>query len=404
MVAVIDVDPDSPVADLRCAREREPPYESALIFARRAGQPLGSVHIPLEGDRIPGAELERELARQLGRAWTVPVPVAPAATTLPSATIVVPTAMSRPEHLRACIARLVELDYPAYDVVVVDNRPAGNPVEYPGATVVREPRPGCSAARNRGLQAATGEIVAFVDDDIVVDPTRLRAMGERFAATPEIAAVTGMVLPAELETSAQVLFERSDNIGVRNYESLEFRREGRFHIRRRSLHDAVDQVYPLYATGELGSGGNMVFRTAVLRAISGFDVALGPGTGAPAGEDLEVLIRLIASGYTLAYEPRAMVHHTHRVDAEELDAQVHAYGTGLTAMLTSLVYRDPRHLLGLATMLPAALRLLRGHSHADRGDPLGPDAQRVAKVKLRGMIDGPIAYLRSRRAQRRWAA
>ena len=74
--------------------------------------------------------------------------------------------------------------------------------------MVRERRPGISAARNAGVAAATGEIIAFTDDDVRVDPLWLRAIGERFASDSAIEAVTGLILPAELETPAQVWFER----------------------------------------------------------------------------------------------------------------------------------------------------------------------------------------------------
>ena len=131
-------------------------------------------------------QLERELRARLGAAWDREA--AQDAPRLARATVVVPTAMSRPDQLRSCVRGLTELDHPDYEVIVVDNRPAGAPpVDLPGVRVVRETRPGISAARNRGLEEAGGEIVAFTDDDVEVDRSWLRALGVRFArASPSL--------------------------------------------------------------------------------------------------------------------------------------------------------------------------------------------------------------------------
>ena len=203
----------------------------------------------------------------------------------------------------------------------MNNRPAeAPPVEIAGARVIRERRPGISAARNRGLAAATGEIVAFTDDDVEVDPRWLRALGERFARQPELAAVTGLVIPAELETAAQIWFERSGSGPDRGFSALTFERAGAYRVARRAHDDGSERVHSLYATGELGLGSNMAFSTAVLRAMGGFDVALGTGTPTRGGEDLAILLELLRAGHQLGYEPSAIVHHTHRATLAEAQA------------------------------------------------------------------------------------
>ena len=73
---------------------------------------------------------------------------------------------------------------------------------------VREPRPGLDWARNRAIAEARGDVIAFTDDDVAVDPGWIRALVAAFGSDETVAAVTGLVLPAELETEAQVLFER----------------------------------------------------------------------------------------------------------------------------------------------------------------------------------------------------
>ena len=151
-VAVIDV--TDPLSDLDCARPDQPPYASAFILACRSGRPLGIVKIPLQGTRITAAELEPELRRQLGEAWYRESSYAHGgAAKLARASVVVPSIFAREAQLRRCVERLAELDHPDYEVIVVDNRPGdAPPANIEGARVVREPRPGASAARNRGVR------------------------------------------------------------------------------------------------------------------------------------------------------------------------------------------------------------------------------------------------------------
>ncbi|MEX3102628.1 glycosyltransferase family 2 protein [Streptomyces sp. ST1015] len=72
---------------------------------------------------------------------------------------------------------------------------------------VCEPVPGLAVAHNRGVAAARGEVVAFTDDDVVADPRWLTELTSPFAADPGLGCTTGLILPARLRTPAQVLLE-----------------------------------------------------------------------------------------------------------------------------------------------------------------------------------------------------
>jgi GT2 family glycosyltransferase len=329
------------------------------------------------------------------------------------ASVVVPTNFARPAALERCLKSLAELDHPDYEVIVVDNRPAGaatagaGPAGIDGVRVVREPRPGISAARNRGVSAATGEIVAFTDDDVQVHPGWLRALGSRFARQPHVSAVTGLVVPLELETNAQVLFEQSGSGLDRGFTPLTFQRAGRFTVRRCAGQSCTEragtgQVRSIYLTGEYGLGSNMAFRTAVLQAAGGFDEALGVGTRTRGGEDLAMLVELLMAGHQLAYEPTAIIQHQHRGTDAELARQIYGYGVGETAMLTAIALRDPRHLLGVAGIVPTWLRSLRDTSSAKRVNRDRDYPPALARAEFRGMLAGPAQYLRARWAQRQW--
>ncbi len=398
-VAVVDV--ASPVGDLDCSRSSAPPYTGAWILVCRSGYPLGIVEMPLRGTVVPAAELEDEIHRQLGEAQAWELNGGPPA--LPRASVVVPSNFARPAQLRRCAERLVELDYPDYEVIVVDNRPRDVPeTEIPGVRVVREPHPGISAARNRGIAVASGEIIAFTDDDAVVDRRWLRALGERLAREPDVVGVSGLVVPLELETPAQILFEQSGNVTDRSFVPLTFEHVGRFQVQCHGPGRETGHVHSIYKTGQFGAGVNMAFRAEVLRAAGGFDEALGTGTLTCSGEDLAMLVELLTAGNRLAFEPGAIIQHSHRATLEELKRQIHGYGIGFTAMLTALALRNPRHVLALAAVLPTWLRSLRDPASGKNLHRTTEYPRALAHAELRGMVAGPLAYLRSRRIQRRW--
>ncbi len=323
--------------------------------------------------------------------------------TTPYASVVVPTLFGRPELLAGAVKALCALDYPDYEVVLVDNRSNERRDERdwralpadPRLRIVAQPRPGISAARNAGVRAARGEFIAFTDDDVEVDPGWLRALGERFAAEPDADAVTGAVLPKELETEAQRWFERYGAGSARDYRSGSYATAGRVWRVRDRIAGTEDWLYRL---GPFGTGANMAFRAGTLTALGGFDEALGAGTPTGGGEDIEMFVRLLARGYRLAVEPAAYVWHTHRRTGAELREQMAGYGRGLTAMLTAAILRDPRHLVGLLLIaVPGTVSVLKpGKSSAPRlaEDPQG--------ARLSGLLHGPAAYFASRRKMRRW--
>jgi glycosyltransferase involved in cell wall biosynthesis len=398
-VKVVLVNVDAGIPPVLAGRPDGAYYRSARLIALRAGRPVGEVTASLPPSGLSAAEVTDLLSTTGGPVSTAPL------TRTPPITIVIPSMFARRPALERCVAALSQVEYPDFDVIIVDNRPSPERGDWlrvstdPRVRVVEQVRPGTSAARNRGLALARGEIVAFTDDDAVVDPRWLRCIAARFASEPDADCVTGLVLPGELETPAQVLFEESGRTFGARYSAASFA-GGPYGVTDRLAADPGARR-PIYATGGFGTGSNMAFRTAALRQLGGFDEALGPGTPARAGEDLEVFVALLTAGGRLAYEPGAFVRHWHRPDLAGLQSQLRGYGVGLTAMIAAAVRRDPRHLLGLASVAPRAAGFLfrRGRPKAASIDVQSG----LARAQLAGMLVGPAAYLRGRLRMRRWS-
>jgi O-antigen biosynthesis protein len=304
----------------------------------------------------------------------------------------------RPDQLETCLRSLARQEYPRFEVVVVDNAPTNGGVRALADGVsdraafrcIPEPRPGLSWARNAGAAAASGEIVAYVDDDEEPDEHWLAGLACGFARDDDIGCVSGIVLPARLDTAAQELFEEfGGHRHGRGFSPAIFSREG--------------PQSPLFPLPPFGVGANMAFRQEALARIGGFDVALGAGTPAMACEDTLALTQLLLAGYRIAYEPSALMRHCHRGDLDSLAHQLHGYGVGLTAFYAALVRHQPRVLPALVKLAPAAVGYLRGGDGADTAvqRDLPPGLKREQR---RGMAAGPVRYLRSVRQQSRAAA
>jgi glycosyltransferase involved in cell wall biosynthesis len=403
LVTTADLDVPSGLLDTASGSGER--YERAIVLVRQGGRPCGVAEVEIPVGGLDAAECEDRLREALGR----PVPsaahdqeshplfsVASVFPTLPHVTVVVAT-RDRPEDLRRCVDSVLASNYPSFDVLVVDNAPAsiatqrvvadtygaGQPVQY-----VREATPGLACAHNRALLETTGPIVAFTDDDVLVDPDWIANLVAGFGVAPDVACVTGMIFPLEIETPAQDLVERSIGFN-KGFEQRLFRLGG--------PHD--DLLFP-YAAGRFGSGANMAFRTDVLSALGGFDPALGTGTKARGGDDLAAFFDVVASGHALVYEPAAVIFHAHRRDDSALARQAFGYGAGLTAYLTKTLVDRPARVLDLAARVPAGLRYAFSRTSPKNARLPVEYPTALVRRERAGMLAGPALYWRSRRATR----
>src|SRR5262249_16299071 len=143
--------------------------------------------------------------------------------------------------------------------------------------------------------------------------------------------VTGLIATAQLDNAIQLYFHLragwGENCQQRIFDLAENRDDS--------------PLYP-YAVGSLGAGANFAISRIAVKDIGNFNEALGAGTPAGGGEDLNMFMRVILGGHRLVYEPSALVWHVHRAELASLAKQIRAYGTGCTAAMTAIVLADPR--------------------------------------------------------------
>ncbi|MGH2443526.1 MAG: glycosyltransferase, partial [Chloroflexota bacterium] len=155
-----------------------------------------------------------------------------------------------------------------------------------------------------------------------------------------------------------------------------------------------DPMFP-YNPGLFGSGNNMAFRRDVLESIGRFDPILGNGTPALGGVDIEAFFRVIIAGHRLVYEPNALVRHLHRADYQGLARQVYSFSVGTTATLTKSLLRNPGLLPSFVRALPAAVRFTFTSSSPLHEGKAADYPRELTWLDRKGLLYGPIAYLRS---------
>lgn len=397
-VAVRAIDLDQPLQPLADVSE----YAVVRLFVTWGSRPLGCVEIANHHQPVGLTRLRHEIVTKLApellqEKLTRSLPptglTASAASpiTLPAhipASVVIAT-YDRPVDLRNCLHCLTQQASPRpLEIIVVDNHPASGatlPVaaEFPGVVFLNEPRQGLACARNRGIRASHGSIVVTTDDDVTMPSDWLEKLLSPFVQH-DVMAVTGNVLPLELETVAQRLFEAYGGLG-RGFERLVV--DGNWF---RQFHSAVP-------TWTLGATANAAFRTEIFAQpqIGLLDETLGAGTPTGCSEDTYLFYRILKANCTLVYEPSAFVFHKHRRDLAALRRQLYNYSKGHVAyhLTTLLRDRDLRALVRLGIRLPQTyMRRFKDRMLGRSNYPAS-----LILLEIIGNLAGPWSLWRSRR-------
>jgi GT2 family glycosyltransferase len=200
--------------------------------------------------------------------------------------------------LRDCLEAALALTYPNYEVIVVCDGCVDGSAEiaasFEEVRVIETPQRGLAAARNTGMEAATGEIVAYIDDDALADPDWLTHLVQKFAAGPFAAVGGPNVLPPGSNWIAECVANAPG---------------GPTHV---LVSDQDAEHVP---------GCNMAIRKQALERIGGFDSQFRA-----AGDDVDVCWRLLDAGDRIAFSPGAVVLHHRRTSVRAYLRQQRGYG------------------------------------------------------------------------------
>lgn len=223
----------------------------------------------------------------------VPLPTPPSC---PRVSVVVCT-YNGEATLGDCLDGLAKLTYPDYEVIVVDDGSTDSSAEVAArhdVRLVRTENRGLASARNAGMKTASGEIIAYVDDDARPDPHWLHYLVAEFARGDHCAVGGPNIAPGGDGLTADCVASAPG---------------GPLHV---LLSDAEAEHIP---------GCNMAIRAQALRAIGGFDPRF-----AAAGDDVDVCWRLAQRGWTIGFAPAGFVWHHRRNSVRAYWRQQRGYG------------------------------------------------------------------------------
>lgn len=210
-----------------------------------------------------------------------------------------------------CLDSLEQLNYPNYEVIVVNDGSTDNTREicqrYGYIRLINQDNEGLSAARNIGLRAVTGEIIAYTDSDCMADPDWLTYLVERFQSS-SFGAVGGPNLPPPDDSLVASCVAVSPGAPA--------------HV---LLDDEVAEHIP---------GCNMAFRREALEAMHGFDPIFRA-----AGDDVDLCWRLQNNGYKIGFSPAAVVWHFRRNTVRDYVKQQKGYGKAEALLYFKHPYR-----------------------------------------------------------------
>jgi GT2 family glycosyltransferase len=241
------------------------------------------------------ARRSKPALRAVRRAFAEPTPPS-GATPWPRISVVV-CSYNGAATIGACCEALVALDYPDYEVIVVDDGSTDDTAEIAasyGLRVISTENRGLSSARNTGWQASTGEIVAYTDDDAAPDRDWLAYLARSFLDGGHAGVGGPNVVPPNAGEVARCVSKAPGNPT---------------HV---LLSDREAEHIP---------GCNCAFRHDALEAVGGFDARFRV-----AGDDVDLCWRIREQGWTLGFSPAAMVLHRPRGSIAAYWRQQRGYG------------------------------------------------------------------------------
>jgi GT2 family glycosyltransferase len=260
---------------------------------------------------------------------------------------------NRAHRLEQTLNSLQQMTVPfnlPWELIIVDNNSSDDTKEVIDNFVnksslnikyVFERGQGLSRARNMGIQEASGNIIAFTDDDCIVDQYWITSISKEFHADESIVGIGGRVL----------LYNKMDRpISIRVYEE-------------RDILSSTDRIFKLMI------GCNMAFARRVFDEIGLFDTDFGAGTRFASMEDIDFLYRVYKKGLKIIYSPDVLVYHNHgRRNDEQIESLNKGYTVGRGAFYAKYILMADKDVIHFACSEISSLikgmikRFLKGQS------------------------------------------
>jgi glycosyltransferase involved in cell wall biosynthesis len=241
---------------------------------------------------------------------------------------------NRPKQLDRCLRSLAKCKHKNFEIILVDQGNSDitknilSKFPFLAITHLQCTYGGKGAALNKGLKSTRGTIIAFTDDDCVVDKYWLSRIERYFHAHPDIAGLFGKTLPYKSQLHkglvCRTVFTKNIPFTTRNPYIIHYKK--------------------------LGIGNNMIFRRSVINKIGGFKEWLGVGSVSQAGGiEGEFIYRALKNKCTLAYEPTIIVYHDKWLTEEQEEILQTKYIIGTTAFYCYYIWlaRDTKLLPNL---------------------------------------------------------
>ena len=190
------------------------------------------------------------------------------------------------------ICKMAVRSYIEWELIIVDNNSTDNTQDVVASFVSKgnkniryifEKKQGGSYAKNRGISEAKGQIIAFTDDDVIVDNNWLMAI--------------------------YLILNKEDNIGMVCGRTLPLNKNN-YNLSTKTSNIAEIFKYPS-SPWDMGNGNNIAIKKNTIGRVGLFDVRFGPGAPLKGSEDIDYLYRVIRSGFSVLYSPDPLVFHNH---------------------------------------------------------------------------------------------
>ena len=225
----------------------------------------------------------------------------------------------RPDDVKSCLRSLCYSRLRPLEVLVVDQSSDGDTARVVGELGRLSPLPvrylrldtaGLTKARNAGIRASRGEIVAFTDDDCIVDALWLDAVRRELGGS-HVSCLCGQTKPASHGERPRPALLSTLN-----------------HDRRRLVRGKHNPI-------AIGRGNNMAFRRDDLLKLGGFNEQIGVGASLCAGDDLDIFYRVLEVGGSIVHAPDAVVLHAQPDDWRAVVRKKRGYSISAAAILAS---------------------------------------------------------------------